>query len=136
MPSRIFRSARCTLTRDVPSDGRVLGFAGDLVDLVDVDDPLLGPVDVVVGRLEQLEEDVLHVLAHIAGFGETRGVGDCEWDVELAGEGLGEQGLPRTGWADEQDVRFLQLDIALDFAAPDPLVVVVDGNGQFLLGVL
>ena len=121
--------------RDVPGDGRVLSLAGDLVDLVDVDDPLLSPIDVVVGGLEQLEEDVLHVLPDIAGLGETGGVGDGEWDVELAGEGLGEKRLARSGGADEEDVRLLQLDIALDLAAPDPLVVVVDGDGELLLGV-
>ena len=54
------------LTRDVARDRRVLGLAGDLVDLVDVDDPGLGLLDVVVGRLDQLEEDVLDVLADVA----------------------------------------------------------------------
>jgi hypothetical protein len=44
----------------------VLGLAADLVDLVDVDDAALGLGDVVVGGLEQLEQDVLDVLAHIA----------------------------------------------------------------------
>ena len=122
-------------SRNVPRDGRVLGLAGDLVDLVDVDDPLLSPVDVVVGGLEQLEEDVLHVLSDIASLGETGGVGDGEWDVELASEGLGQKRLARSRGADEEDVRLLQLDIALDLTTTDPLVVVVDGDGELLLGV-
>ncbi len=37
------------LARDIPRDRRVLGLAGDLVDLVDVDDARLGTLDVVVG---------------------------------------------------------------------------------------
>src|SRR3954469_13995445 len=51
------------LAGDVARDRRVVRLAGDLVDLVDVDDPGLGLLDVVVGRLDQLEQDVLDVLA-------------------------------------------------------------------------
>ena len=54
------------LAGDVTGDRRVLGLAGDLVDLVDVDDPGLGLLDVVVGGLDQLEQDVLDVLADVA----------------------------------------------------------------------
>ncbi len=41
-----------TLAGDVTRDRRVLALAGDLVDLVDVDDPRLGLLDVVVGGLD------------------------------------------------------------------------------------
>ncbi len=125
------------LPGDVPGDGGVLRLAADLVDLVDVDDPLLGPFHVVVGGLQQLEEDVLDVLTHIAGLGEGGGVGDGERHVQLAGQGLGEEGLAAAGGPDEDDVRLLQLDVvATALRAPNPLVVVVDGHRQLLLGQL
>ena len=54
------------LAGDVAGDRRVVGLARDLVDLVDVDDPALGPRDVEVGRLDQPQEDVLDVLADVA----------------------------------------------------------------------
>jgi hypothetical protein len=47
--------------------------------------------------------------------------------------------LPRTGRADEQDVGLLELDVvgaALLVARLQTLVVVVDGDGEHLLGVL
>src|SRR5690606_28693063 len=47
------------LAGDVAGDRRVLALAGDLVDLVDVDDALLGLLDVEVGGLDELEQDVL-----------------------------------------------------------------------------
>ena len=50
----------------------------DLVDLVDVDDAGLRLADVVVGGLNQLEQDVLDVLTDIARLGERGGVGDRE----------------------------------------------------------
>src|SRR5205807_2554741 len=77
-----------TLAGDVAGDRRVLGLAGDLVDLVDVDDPGLGLLDVVVGRLDQLEEEVLDVFPDVAGFRQRRGVGDGERDVEEPGHRL------------------------------------------------
>ena len=50
-------------TRHVARDAGVLGFARDLVDLVDVDDAALAFGDVEVAGLEQPNEDILDVLA-------------------------------------------------------------------------
>src|SRR5438105_4511867 len=81
------------LAGDVARDRGVVALAGDLVDLVDVDDPALGAVQVEVGRLDQPQEDVLDVLADVARLGEARRVRDREGDVQDAGEGLGEERL-------------------------------------------
>src|SRR5262245_147816 len=125
------------LTRHVARDRRVLGLARDLVDLVDVDDAGLGLLDVVVRRLDELEEDVLDVLADVARLGERGGVGDRERDLQQAGERLREQRLPAPGRADEQDVALLQLDVGVAVGPRlDALVVVVDGDGQDLLRLL
>ena len=101
------------LARDVARDRRVVRLARDLVDLVDVDDPGLGLLDVEVGGLDQLQEDVLDVLADVAGLGERGRVGDRERDVEDARERLREQRLAAAGRAEQEDVRLLQLDVAV-----------------------
>ena len=93
-----------TLAGDVASDRGVVGLACDLVDLVDVDDPGFGLLDVVVGGLDQLQQNVLDVLPDVAGLGQRRRVGDRERDVEDAREGLGEQRLAAAGRAEQQDV--------------------------------
>ena len=54
------------LAGDVAGDRGVIGLARDLVDLVDVDDPALGALDVEVGGLDQAQEDVLDVFADVA----------------------------------------------------------------------
>ena len=117
--------------RHVTRDRRVFALAGDLVDLVDVDDAGLRFLDVVVGGLNQLQQDVLDIFADVAGLGEGGGVGDRKRHVEHAGEGLGHQGLAAARGADQQDVGLRQLDLAIE-AVPqlDALVVVVDRNGQ------
>ena len=126
------------LAGDVARDRRVLALAGDLVDLVDVDDARLGLLDVVVGGLDELEEDVLDVLADVAGLGQGRRVGDGERDVEHLGERLGQVGLARARRPDEQDVGLRDVDVVVvalgALTGLDALVVVVDGDGERLLG--
>ena len=56
--------------------------------------------------------------------------------VEDARERLGEQRLAGAGRPDEQDVRLLELDLVDRVAGVDPLVVVVDGDREDLLGPL
>ena len=126
------------LARHVARDRRVVGLARDLVDLVDVDDPGLGLLHVEVGGLDQLQEDVLDVLADVAGLGQRRGVGDRERDVEDLGERLGEQRLAAAGRAEQQDVGLLQLEVllALRLHHLHALVVVVDRYRERALGGL
>ena len=124
------------LAGDVARDRRVVGLAGDLVDLVDVDDPGLGLLDVEVGGLDQLQQDVLDVLADVAGLGERGRVGDRERDVEDPRERLREVRLAAAGRAEQQDVRLLQLDVALLGAHLDALVVVVDRDRERALRLL
>ncbi len=130
---------------NVPGDGGVFALPRNLVDLVDVDDALFGLLDVVVGGLDELEEDVLDVLADVAGFGQRRRVGDGEGDIKAAGQGLGQVGLAAAGGADQQDVGLGDLDVVVVAAvgeAPalgrvpglDALVVVVHGHCERPLG--
>ena len=78
---------------DVTRDGGVLVLAANLVDLVDVNDALLGAVDVTVGSLQQLQDDVLNIFADVAGLGQGGCVYDCERHVQNLGESLREERL-------------------------------------------
>jgi hypothetical protein len=122
--------------RHVARDRGVLRLARDLVDLVDIDDPALRPLDVVVRRLKQLEDDILDILADVTRFGQRRRIGHRERHVEDAGERLREQSLAATGRADEQNVRLGQLDIGTLGAVVEPLVVIVHRHRQHALGAL
>ncbi len=124
------------LPGDIASDGGVFIFLGDFVDLVDVDDPLLGAQHVAAARLQQFQNDVFHVLAHITGFGERGGVGNGEGDVEHPGQGLCQQGLARAGGADEQDVGLGELHVVALLLQVNALVMVIDGHRQPLLGLV
>src|SRR5712664_1049333 len=124
------------LAGNVPGDRRVVGLARDLVDLVDIDDAALRLVDVVVAVLEQLLDDVLHGLDDIARLGERCRVGDHERNVQEGRHRLREQRLARSGGADEEDVRFGELDLVVLREVLQALVVVVYRDRKDLLGKL
>jgi len=117
---------------DVAGDGDVvLGFA-DLIDFIDVDDSALCGFEVVVGVLEESEEDIFDVFADVTGFGERGGVADGEGDVEDFGEGSSEEGFAGACGSDEEDVGLIDFDVVgLGFFADgEAFVVVVDGDGE------
>jgi hypothetical protein len=99
VPSSIFKQSLLDPSPRRPGDGNVLGLAGDLVDFVDVNDPELGPTDVVIRILQQAKDDVLHVLADITGLGQGRGIRDGEGDVEEASPRSWRAGSCRSPWA-------------------------------------
>ena len=124
------------LARDVARDGRVLALAGDLVDLVDINNAALRTLDVKIRRLQQLEQDVLHILTDIAGLGERGRIRNGKRHVEHLGQRLGEERLTAAGRSDEQDVALLQLDVTVLIAAQDALIVVIHRHGQHHLGTV
>src|SRR5262249_41877168 len=124
------------LARDVAGDRGVVGLAADLVDLVDIDDAALGALDVIVGGLQQLEDDVLDILADITGFGERGRISHGEGHIEDARQRLRQQGLARTGWTDQQDVRLRELDVVVLGLVVEPLVMIVHRHREHLLGVI
>src|SRR5699024_3552857 len=91
------------LTGDVACDGRVLGLTADLVLLVDVDNAALRRLDVEVCALQQLQQDVLDILAHVSGLGQRGRVRDGEGDVQHACEGLRQVGLTGAGGPQHED---------------------------------
>jgi hypothetical protein len=90
-----------TLARNVAGDRAVVGLATDLVDFVDIYDAPLGPFDIGIGCLQQLENDVLDLLADIAGLGQGRRIGHGEGHVENPRQRLRQQRLARTGRANQ-----------------------------------
>ncbi len=123
------------LAGNVARDGGVLVLAADLVDLIDVDDPLLAALHVPIGVLEQAKDNVFNIFADVAGFGQRGGVDDGERNVQNAGQGLGQQGFARAGGTDQQNVGFRQLHLGAALLVHlNALVVVINGDGELLLG--
>ena len=112
---------------------------GDLVDLVDVDDAVLGQLDIAIGRLHEVAHEVLDIAADIAGLGKLRRVGLHERHADELGDAAHEVGFADAGGAEEDDVLLGVVALA-QLGAVEALahvvVVVADGDGEDLLGVV
>ena len=126
------------LSGDVSRDGEVLRLTGNLVYLVYVDDADLRAGDVEIRGGDELEQDILHVFAHVSRLGERSRIGDGEGDAQGAGERLREERLAASGGAEQQDVALGQLHVVVGGlgAQADALVVVVDRYRQGAFGIL
>ncbi len=123
------------LSGDVPGNRGILVLAPDLVDLVDINDALLRALHVPIGILQQAQDDVLHILAHVAGFGQRGGIHDGERHIQDPRQRLGQQRLAAAGGPDQQDVGLGDLDVHASLAVHvHALVMVVDRHRQLLLG--
>ena len=123
-------------TGNVARDGHVLALSGDLVDLVDVNDAALRLFDVVIGVLNEFEENVLHVLSDVARLGQRGRIGRRERHVQDAREGAREQGLAAARRPEKQDIALFDLDVVVRLGdlAVDALVMIVYGDGQHFFG--
>src|SRR5580704_6684 len=120
------------LAADFTGDGRVFVLLGDLVDFVDIDNALLRLLNVAVGSLQQLQDNVLDVLANVSSFSQSCGVDDRERHIEHARKSLRQQGLACARGTDEKNIGLAEFDFAGLFVQEDALVVIVNGDRQFL----
>ena len=93
---------------------------------------MLGLGDVPIGGLQQFQDDVLDILAHVSRFGQRRGVHDGEGNFEHARERLRQQRLAGSSRSDQQNIRLRQFDVARLPVQKNSLVMVIDSDGEFL----
>ena len=117
------------LSAHVAGDRRVFTLAGDLVNLIDIDDALFRALDVKIGGLDQLQQDVLHILAHIAGLRQGGGVRDGKGHVQHVGQRLGQQRFAHARGAQQQHIAFLQFHVRF-LAGKDTLIMIVHRHRQ------
>ena len=86
--------------RDIPGNAHVIGFASDLIDFINVNDPDLGAFHIVIGILEQPQNDVFDVFADVPGFSQRRRIGNTKWHIQDPGQSLGQQRLARASGPD------------------------------------
>ena len=124
-----------TLTAHVAGDGGILTLAGDLVDLINIDDADPSLLDVEVRGLDELEQDVLDVLAHIAGLRQCRRIRDGKRHVQNFRQRLSEVCFTDARRAQHQNIALLDFNAGV-FTKINPFIVVVDRNGKRKLRVV
>ena len=96
---------------DVPCDGRIVTFAGNLVDFIDEDNASFGRLNIEIGGLKQPRQDAFHIFPYVASLREHGCIGDAKWDIEHAGDGFCQQGLSRTSFAHQNHVALVQFNL-------------------------
>ena len=88
------------LAAHVARDRNVVRFTPDFVDLVNVNDADLRAFHVVVRILQQTQNDVFNVFAHVARFSQGCRIGNAKWDIENFCERFRQQSFARSGRSD------------------------------------
>ena len=101
------------LARHVARYGRIGALARYLVDLVYVDDAVLGAGYVEIRGLDESQQDILHVLADVSGLGQSGRVGNGERHFEDVRQVLRQVCLARSRRPQHQDVSLLELDVVV-----------------------
>src|ERR1700730_5312759 len=120
------------LAADITGDGGVFVLLGHLVDLINIDYALLRLLYVAVGGLQELQDNVFHVLADVPGLSKRGGVNDGERHIEHARKSLRQQGLAGARGPDQKNVGLAELHLAGLLVKKDALVVIINSDGQFL----
>jgi hypothetical protein len=55
-------------SRNITRNTDVVRLAADLIDFIDINDPDLGSLHVVIGVLQKPQDDILDILSDVTGF--------------------------------------------------------------------
>ena len=124
------------LAGHIASNRGVITLTGNLVDFININNPLLRLFHIEIAIAQELGNNLFHVFAHIAGFGKRGRIGHNKRHIQTPCQALRQQGFARAGGADEQNVGFGQLHIIALFRMAQALVVVVHRHCQDLFGLL
>src|SRR5437762_2143677 len=67
---------------DIACNAHVVSLATDLIDLVDINDADLRSFDVIIGILQESQNNVFNIFADITGFRQGRRVGDTKGYIQ------------------------------------------------------
>ena len=90
--------------------------------------------DIVLGRLKQLENDVLNILTHIPCFCQSRGIRHREGHIQYPGKCLRQKCFTTTRWPYQKNIGLGQFDIAALLSVIEAFVMVVYSHRQYTLG--
>src|SRR5260370_25977785 len=78
---------------DISSDADIIRLSPDFVDLVDVHDTNLGTFYVIIGILQQSQNDVFDILTDVSSFSQSCRIGDAKRHIENPREGASQKSL-------------------------------------------
>ena len=123
------------LTGHISGNGSVLGFSCDLVDLINIDDSVLRTFNIVICCLNDLQKNILNILANIACLCESSGICDGKRNIQKSRQCLCKKCLTGTCRTKHQDITLLQLNVQIS-GSKNSLVMIVTSHRKCLLGIV
>ena len=129
------KSLLYTLSGYITGNGCVFSFSGDLVNLININDSVLCPLNVIVSCLDDLQKDIFHILSYISGFCQGGGISDCKRNVQKAGQSLSQKSFSGTCWAKHQNIAFLKLHIQISCCG-NSFIMIINCHRQSFFCIL
>ena len=73
---------------DIPGDGRIFAATGNFIDFIHIYNAAFRFFHIVIRRLNQAKQNILHILAHVSRFGQRGSVGDGKRNIQRTSKRL------------------------------------------------
>lgn len=88
------------LARNIAGNRRPVGFTGNLIDFININDAALRFFNIIIRSLHQFQDNIFDVFADIAGFGQRRRVRNGKRHIQNFSQRLRQQGFTAAGRTD------------------------------------
>ncbi|MPN58589.1 hypothetical protein SDC9_206296 [bioreactor metagenome] len=93
-----------TFTAYIAGYGRIVALTGNFIYFINENDAALCSGNVIIGDLQQPGENTFDILSHVTGFGKDCSINYCKRHTQQFSDSPCQQGFPRSGGADHDDV--------------------------------
>ena len=124
-----------TLSGNITSDGNILWFTCDLVDLIYINNSVLCSVNIIISSLDDLQKNILNIFTYISCLCQGSGVCNGKRYIQKSCQCLGKKCLTGTSWSKHKDIALLKLYIQIP-GSSNTFVMIVYSNRKCFLGLI
>ncbi|MNU55736.1 hypothetical protein D3C71_448180 [compost metagenome] len=125
-----------TFTGYIAGDGWILRFTGNFINFIDIDNPAFCFLHVIIGSLNQFEQNVLYIFTHITCFCKRCCIGNGERNIQNFSHSLGKKSLTGTSRSQKKNITLLKFYIFNFALSVYPFVVVVHRYREGFLSLI
>ena len=123
-----------TFPRNIAGNRRIIAFTSNFINLINKHNALFRLALVIIGRLKKSRQNAFHIFSDITCFCQYGSINNRQGHIKHFGNRFGDEGFSCSRFSNHQDVTFLYFYIA--FGLKQAFVMVIDGNRQYLFGVI
>ena len=113
-----------TLARYITGNGWILGFSGNLVDLINVDNAILCTLDVSICCLNDLQKNILYIFSDISRLCQSCCISNGKWHIQYLRQRLCQKCLTTSGRSQHQNITLIQFHAQI-FLSHNTFIVII-----------